>query len=402
MPTNKNREKKNVSRKGGMGVSRQFSRFRVPTKRKFNQNHLNNILPFKFNRNIDWSKTVKIPADINQMINQQVALLNAALKKTGFSVNKEEYKKVIGSVVYIIISKQNGGSITRVETFSRGKQITSLMGAILFAVGIIICIYVFIVSCRDIIHIDITAFVKEQNVSEELKERLCNAFKAKDNEMNLNWFSKIWYAVSVTVSNKSEWVLSKEISIINIIDKVIRDVIVGTAETSYQTCISSSKTKFDMIVNGIAGLWTGAGKCMETVASAKLKNDKANLEFISALLYSYITQKGANVVFLPFVSVGFYASYKYLSDSYLHQLELSRLKTPTRLLIKENNSEYNAFVSMQANNTAFDNKEYNSKEVAISPSVSASVVKSPGRRRNTNPMAIGPIVERLRLNNANE
>jgi hypothetical protein len=383
--TEKKRDKKNVSRKGGMlGIN---SRFRVPTntslgpKRKFNQNDLNTILPFKFNRNIDWNKTIKIPPYINKMINQQVALLNAALEKTGFSVNKEEYKKVIGSVVYSIISEQTGGSITRVEKFSRGKQITSLMGAILFAVGIIICIYVFIVSCRDIIHVDITAFVKGQTVSEELKETLCDAFNAKDNEMNLSWLSKIWYAVSVTVSNKSEWVLSTEIKIINIIDKVIRDVIVGTAETSYQTCVSSSKTKFDMIVNGIAGLWTGAGKCMETVASAKLKNDKANLEYISTLLYSYITQKGTNVVSLPFVSLGFYASYQYLSNSYLHQLELYRLENPTHLLIEngiENNNDAstsNALVPIQASDI-----------------VPVSVGKSnTGSPKSRNPMAVSSL-----------
>lgn len=383
--TEKKIDKKNVSRKGGMlGIN---SRFRVPTntslgpKRKFNQNDLNTILPFKFNRNIDWNKTIKIPPYINKMINQQVALLNAALEKTGFSVNKEEYKKVIGSVVYSIISEQTGGSITRVEKFSRGKQITSLMGAILFAVGIIICIYVFIVSCRDIIHVDITAFVKGQTVSEELKETLCDAFNAKDNEMNLSWLSKIWYAVSVTVSNKSEWVLSTEIKIINIIDKVIRDVIVGTAETSYQTCVSSSKTKFDMIVNGIAGLWTGAGKCMETVASAKLKNDKANLEYISTLLYSYITQKGTNVVSLPFVSLGFYASYQYLSNSYLHQLELYRLENPTHLLIEngiENNNDAstsNALVPIQA-----------------SDNVPVSVGKSnTGSPKSRNPMAVSSL-----------
>jgi hypothetical protein len=383
--TEKKIDKKNVSRKGGMlGIN---SRFRVPTntslgpKRKFNQNDLNTILPFKFNRNIDWNKTIKIPPYINKMINQQVALLNAALEKTGFSVNKEEYKKVIGSVVYSIISEQTGGSITRVEKFSRGKQITSLMGAILFAVGIIICIYVFIVSCRDIIHVDITAFVKGQTVSEELKETLCDAFNAKDNEMNLSWLSKIWYAVSVTVSNKSEWVLSTEIKIINIIDKVIRDVIVGTAETSYQTCVSSSKTKFDMIVNGIAGLWTGAGKCMETVASAKLKNDKANLEYISTLLYSYITQKGTNVVSLPFVSLGFYASYQYLSNSYLHQLELYRLENPTHLLIEngiENNNDAstsNALVPIQASDI-----------------VPVSVGKSnTGSPKSRNPMAVSSL-----------
>jgi len=346
--TEKKREKKNVSRKGGM-----FTRgFRVPKnvslgpKMPFNkkdQNDLNTILPFKFNRNIDWNKMIKIPPYINKMINQQVALLNAALEKTGFSVNKEEYKKVIGSVVYSIISEQNGGSITRVEKYSRTKQITSLMGAILFAVGIIICIYVIIVSCCEIIHVDITEFVKGQTVSEELKKTLCDAFNTKDNEMNLNWLSKIWYAVSVTVSNKkSEWVLSTEIKIINIIEKVIRNVIVGTAETSYQTCVSSSKTNIDMIMNGLAGLWTGAGKCMETVASAKLKNDKANLEYISTLLYSYITQKGANIVSLPFVIIRFYASYKFLSNSYLHQLELYRLENPTHLLIEngiENNND---------------------------------------------------------------
>ena len=48
------------------------------------------------------------------------------------------------------------------------------------------------------------------------------------------------------------------------------------------------------------------------------------------------------------------------------------------------------------------NEEYESQLLAISPGVSDRVVKSPGRRRNPNPMAIGPIVERLRLNNANE
>ena len=49
------------------------------------------------------------------------------------------------------------------------------------------------------------------------------------------------------------------------------------------------------------------------------------------------------------------------------------------------------------------NEEYESQLLAISPGVSAPVVKnrqSPGRRHN--PMAITHIVESLRLNNANK
>ena len=119
MPTKKNREKKNVSRKGGMGP---LSRFRVPTKRNFLGNGFNVLYPLSLlykKQNVP--KKFSLPSDVNSDIlselNKYPALKNI--------VDEEKLKYFFRTMFYNIQNistiKQSGGKRND-DTQSGGKR----------------------------------------------------------------------------------------------------------------------------------------------------------------------------------------------------------------------------------------------------------------------------------------
>ena len=115
MPTKKNKEKKNVSRKGGMGVTRQFLRFRVPTKLNLLGTHklgtrLNVLYPLsllykKQKVPTDFSLPSDVNSDISSELNKYPALKNI--------VDEEKLKDFFRTMFYNIQNistiKQSGG-----------------------------------------------------------------------------------------------------------------------------------------------------------------------------------------------------------------------------------------------------------------------------------------------------
>jgi hypothetical protein len=393
MPTKKNREKKNKSKKGGMGVLRQLSRFQVPKqmslKNSLTSSELKH-LPFEFLNMPDETVTLhKLTKVEEKVIKDGIELIKITFKKSGQSKMlksgwEEEFNKMVINLYSQAINEnrqQIGGMLTTTSNslvghkpkFNSSNYVYILI-SIVFGITTIFFMVGFLSTINSVANFDAKAILESRQISTEMKEILCDAFSKGMESEGMNAMAKIWYALSCVVAPiRPESVTYYETKIINVVQHVMTNFMITTAKESTNLCVVQSSNPVISFANKFTGLFTGSGTCMGNVAVMSSEHKLREIKYITDAVSSSFYQKGYAIYALPALM---YTSYK-LCDNY-------RLKY------------------LEAINTfRIANEEYESQLLAISPGVSDTLVNSPGRRRNQNPMAIGPTVQRLR-DNANK
>lgn len=400
MPTKKNREKKNVSRKGGMGPPSRFRvpRFRVPRFRVSKQMSLtaNELkqLHFEFLNMPDETVTLhKLTNVEKEVIKDGIQLIKITFEKSGQSnMLKSGWEKEFNKMVINLYSQainenrhQMGGVLTvtsnslvgRKPTFNRLNYVYILI-SIIFGIATILFMVGFLSTIKSVVNFDAKEIIESRQISTEMKEILCDAFSKGMESEGMNAMAKIWYALSCVVAPiRPESVTYYETKIMNVVQYVMTSFMTTTVKEATNLCVVQSSNPVISFANKFTGLFTGSGTCMGNVAVMSGEHKLREIKYITDAVSSSFYQKGYAIYALPALM---YTSYK-LCDNY----RLKYLEAVKTFRIA--------------------NEEYESQLLAISPSVSDTLVNNrqiPGRRRNTNLMAIGPIVQRIRANNANE
>lgn len=393
MPTNKNREKKNVSRKGGMGPLSRFRvpRFRVSKQMSLTANELKR-LQFEFLNMPDETVTLhKLTNAEKEVIKDGIQLIKITFEKSGHSNMlksgwEKEFKKMVINLYSQAINEnrhQIGGMLTVASNaleppikpkFNSSNYVYILI-SIIFGIATILFMFGFLSTIKSVVNFDAKEIIESRQISTEMKEILCDAFSKGMESEGMNAMAKIWYALSCVVAPiRPESVTYYETKIMNVVQYVMTSFMTTTVKEATNLCVVQSSNPVISFANKFTGLFTGSGTCMGNVAVMSGEHKLREIKYIKDAVSSSFYQKGYAIYALPTLM---YTSYKLYDNYRLKYLEA-------------------------VNEFSIANEKYESQLLAISPGVSARVVKSPGRRRNANPMAIGPIVERLRLNNANE
>jgi hypothetical protein len=390
MHTKKNREKKNASRKGGMGsLSKQFSRFNIPRQMSLTKSLKANKLkhlPFEFlNMPDETVRLHKLTPVEKEVIKDGIQLIKITFKKSGKtnllrSGWEKEFNKMVSNLYSQAINKnpqQIGGMLTttsnvvvkRKPKFNSSNYLYILI-SIVFGIATILFMVGFLSTIDSVVNFDAKAIIESIQISPEMKEILCDAFIKGMESEGMNAMAKIWYALSCVVAPiRPESVTYYETKIINVVQHIMTNIMITTAKESTNLCVVQSSNHVISFANKFAGLFTNSVTCMKNVAVMSSEHKLREIKYITDAVSSSFYQKGYAIYALP---VLMYTSYK-MCDNY----RLKYLDAVNKFLI--------------------ENEEYESQLLAISPGVSAPL---PVRRHNPNLMAIGPVVDRLRAQNA--
>ena len=394
--TEKKRDKKNVSRKGGMGVLRQFSKFHVPKFRVSKQTSLQKSLtsnklkhlPFEFLNMPDETVTLyKLTNVEKEVIKDGIQLIKITFEKSGQSnMLKSGWEKEFNKMVINLYSQaikenshQIGGMLTatsnalvvRKPTFNRLNYVYILI-SIVFGIATILFMVGFLNIFDSIVNFDAKEIIESRQISTEMKEILCDAFSKGMESEGMDAMAKIWYALSCVVAPiRPESVTYYETKIMNVIQHVMTSFMITTAKESTNLCVVQSSNPVISFANKFTGLFTGSGTCMGNVAVMSSEHKLREIKYITDAVSSSFYQKGYAIYALPALM---YTSYKMCDNYRLKYLEA--VKT-----------------------FRIENKEYES-QVAIppGPGVSAPDVKSSGSKSGQNLLLIGPTVKRIRDN----
>ena len=394
--TEKKRGKKNVSRKGGMGVLRQFSKFHVPKFRVSKQTSLQKSLtsnelkhlPFEFLNMPDETVTLyKLTNVEKEVIKNGIQLIKITFEKSGQSnMLKTGWEKEFNKMVINLYSQaikenshQMGGMLTatsnalvvRKPTFNRLNYVYILI-SIVFGIATILFMVGFLNIFDSIVNFDAKEIIESRQISTEMKEILCDAFSKGMESEGMDAMAKIWYALSCVVAPiRPESVTYYETKIMNVIQHVITSFMITTAKESTNLCVVQSSNPVISFANKFTGLFTGSGTCMGNVAVMSSEHKLREIKYITDAVSSSFYQKGYAIYALPALM---YTSYKMCDNYRLKYLEA--VKT-----------------------FRIENKEYESQlAIPPGPGVSAPDVKSSGSKSGQNLLLIGPTVKRIRDN----
>lgn len=394
--TEKKRDKKNVSRRGGMGVLRQFSKFHVPKFRVSKQTSLQKSLtsnklkhlPFEFLNMPDETVTLyKLTNVEKEVIKDGIQLIKITFEKSGQSnMLKTGWEKEFNKMVINLYSQaikenshQMGGMLTatsnalvvRKPTFNRLNYVYILI-SIVFGIATILFMVGFLNIFDSIVNFDAKEIIESRQISTEMKEILCDAFSKGMESEGMDAMAKIWYALSCVVAPiRPESVTYYETKIMNVIQHVITSFMITTAKESTNLCVVQSSNPVISFANKFTGLFTGSGTCMGNVAVKSSEHKLREIKYITDAVSSSFYQKGYAIYALPALM---YTSYKMCDNYRLKYLEA--VKT-----------------------FRIENKEYESQlAIPPGPGVSAPDVKSSGSKSGQNLLLIGPTVKRIRDN----
>lgn len=394
--TEKKRDKKNVSRRGGMGVLRQFSKFHVPKFRVSKQTSLQKSLtsnklkhlPFEFLNMPDETVTLyKLTNVEKEVIKDGIQLIKITFEKSGQSnMLKSGWEKEFNKMVINLYSQaikenshQMGGMLTatsnalvvRKPTFNRLNYVYILI-SIVFGIATILFMVGFLNIFDSIVNFDAKEIIESRQISTEMKEILCDAFSKGMESEGMDAMAKIWYALSCVVAPiRPESVTYYETKIMNVIQHVITSFMITTAKESTNLCVVQSSNPVISFANKFTGLFTGSGTCMGNVAVMSSEHKLREIKYITDAVSSSFYQKGYAIYALPALM---YTSYKMCDNYRLKYLEA--VKT-----------------------FRIENKEYESQlAIPPGPGVSAPDVKSSGSKSGQNLLLIGPTVKRIRDN----